>query len=182
DYALVALAGNRKPALDPVEWTVLLDAFQRACVELVRRVGEVACGPVRHQGVVFLSSSTGSAQRKRQRIVDLSDKVLRLGQRHFGLSLHFGASGTPGSAPLSRSYRAALGAAQSAQVRDQRLLFAAPGSEETPRTLKELRAELARDSAERPGFLQDRFERYMESSARASGYRVESTRTHLEVG
>ncbi|HEV8245773.1 MAG TPA: helix-turn-helix domain-containing protein [Polyangiaceae bacterium] len=181
DHLLVALAVNRGPETDPVDEAVRRDAFQRAAVELARRVGNVIAGQVGDHGIVFLSAATGSAQRKKQKLVELSDRASKLAHR-FGLRLHFGASVAAGSVPLSRSYQAALGAAEAALTQGIRMESADPMEKLPPHSLRELRQELARALEDRPALLPARFDRYLEAVAAHCGHRIDVARGHLEAG
>ena len=83
DQVLVGLAVNRDAADDPVDELVRRDAFQRACVNLARSLRHVVAGRVGTQGVMFLSALNATKQRKRQRLLDLADRLLPLA-RDFG--------------------------------------------------------------------------------------------------
>jgi AraC-like DNA-binding protein len=104
-----------------------------------------------------------------------------LGQR-FGLSLHFGVNVASGSAPLARSYEAALAAAESALVQGTKIVFVEPGADRPRQSLSHLRRELSRAVKEHPEVLGARFDRYLEAVAVQCGYRIEPARAHLEVG
>jgi len=116
DHVLVAFAATRL-APDPVDEAIRLDAFQRRAVQLARATGGVIAGQVGEHGAVFLCAGSGSADQRRRQLLHLADRASRLAQREFGIALHFGASGASESTPLSRSYHAALGAAESALSR-----------------------------------------------------------------
>jgi hypothetical protein len=100
DHVLVGLFVSRKAELDALDERLERDALQRECVALARQSGHAVAGRLRHHGVVFLSGSQGSAQRKRRRVLDLAEKA-RVLARRFGLNLHAGlaASGNPASCP-----------------------------------------------------------------------------------
>ncbi|HEV8247340.1 MAG TPA: AraC family transcriptional regulator, partial [Polyangiaceae bacterium] len=182
DHVLVGLTVSAKPGSDLVDEALRREALQRASVELGRGVGDVIAGQVGDHGVVFLSAAKGGAERKRQKLVDLSERVSQLARRRFGLSLHFGASVAAGSAPLSRSYQAALGAAESALAQGTRMVIADPRASRPAYSLSQLRAELCAEVEQRPDLLRPRFDRYLEVVAAQCGYRTDSARGHLEAG
>ncbi|HEV8246026.1 MAG TPA: AraC family transcriptional regulator, partial [Polyangiaceae bacterium] len=182
DHVLVGLGVSRTLDSDPVDEAVRRDAFQRRAVDLAWTIGGAIAGRVGDHGVVFLSAATGGAERKCQKLRDLADRAALLARREFGLSLHFGASIAPGAVPLSRSYQAALAAAESALVAGEKIRFAEPGAKRSPHSLGHLRKELIRGLEERPGLLGARFERYLEAVATQSGYQVDLARGHLEAG
>src|SRR6185436_4981856 len=97
---------------DPVEEAVRRDALQRGAVQLTQQMGEMLAGQVGDRGVVFLSGAGGSAQHRRNRLIEIAERAAKLARRDFGFSLHFGAAAAPGSQPLSRGYSAALAAAE----------------------------------------------------------------------
>ncbi|HEV8247903.1 MAG TPA: AraC family transcriptional regulator [Polyangiaceae bacterium] len=181
DQVLVGLTLRRTPGPDPVADALRLDALQRRSVEVARAAGGVIAGRVGDYGVLFLLSGS-AAQRKKQTLSELSDKMSALARREFGLSLHFGASASSRSEPLSRSYQAALAAAESALVKGSRIVFVDPDNTLAPRTLHGLRRELGRVFEHHPDSLAPRFDGYLEAVALRCGYRVESARGHLEAG
>ena len=182
DHLLVGLTVSRKPGTDLIDEALRREAFQRASVDLGRAVGEVITGQVGDHGVVFLSAAKGTAARKKQRLVDLSERVSDLGRRRFGLSLHFGAAVALGSEPLSRSYQAALGAAESALAQGTRMIIAGAPTNRPAHSLSDLRAELRAGVEQRPDLLPARFDRYLEVVAAQCGYRSDAARGHLEAG
>jgi hypothetical protein len=182
DHVLVGLGVRRAPAVEPVDELLRGDAFQRACVELARARGEVVAGRVGDRGVVFLSAAKGLALRKRRELRALSERVAALAAHRFGLELHFGAALATPSAPLSRAYEAALGAADAALTQGTQLIVAEADAGPEVRSLRDLRRELA-VSEERPELLVARFERYLEATALHFGYRhTDAARGHLEAG
>jgi AraC-like DNA-binding protein len=181
DHVMVGLTVSRTNEPDPVDEAIRRDAFQRGAVDLARAAGEAVAGQVGDHGVVFLSGATGPLREKKRRLLELSERASVLGQR-FGLSLHFGANVTAGSAPVARSYEAALAAAESALVQGAKILFVEPGAGRPRQSLGHLRLELSRAVKEHPEMLGVRFDRYLEAVAVQCGYRIEPARAHLEVG
>jgi AraC-like DNA-binding protein len=181
DHVLVAFAATRL-APDPVDHAIRIDAFQRRAVELARATGGVIAGQVGEHGAVFLCAGSGSADQRRRQLLHLADRASGLAQREFGIALHFGASGASESAPLSRSYHAALGAAQSALSKGARMVTAEPGEPHVTVSLWRLRQELGLLLDERPSLLATRFDRYLESVALHCGYRMDRARAELEIG
>jgi AraC-like DNA-binding protein len=181
DHALVGLTVSRAAGADPVDEAVRRDALQRKAVELARATGWAIAGRVGDHGVVFLSAASGSAQKTKQRLVDLSDRVTGLARR-FGLSLYFGVSAADPSAPLSRSYHAALGAAESALIQGKRLEFVEPGASHRGHSLRDLRKEIGRSDDERQEARLARFDHYLEAVALECSFRVDAARGYLEAG
>ncbi|HEV8245839.1 MAG TPA: hypothetical protein VGP93_08720, partial [Polyangiaceae bacterium] len=183
DHVLVAQTKDRAPT-DPVEGAVRRHMFQRRAVELARDMGDVLAGQVGDHGVVFLTAAPGSVQRKRHRVQEVAERATRLAKKEFDLTLHFGASAAPGSAPLSRSYQTALGASEAALARGERLIVGDSTSRRHLTSLRELRKELgsALELEQKPDLLQARFDRYVAAVMLESGLGVEPARTHLEVG
>jgi AraC-like DNA-binding protein len=181
DHALVGLTVSRTSGVDPVDEAVRRDAFQRKTVELARTTGWAIAGRVGDHGVVLLSAASGSDQKKKQRLVDLSERTEELAHR-FGLSLHFGISATDPSAPLSRGYHAALGAAESALIQGKKLEFAEPDASHRGHSLRDLRKEIGRGADERQEVRVARFDRYLEAVALQCGFRVDAARGYLEAG
>lgn len=182
DHVLVGLTVSRKPGADQIDEALRRAAFQRASVDLGRVMGDVLAGQVGDHGVVFLSAAKGTAARKRQKLVDLSERVGELGRRRFGLSLSFGASVAAGSEPLGRSYQAALGAAESALAQGTKMVMADAHASRPARSLTHLRGELCAEVEQRPDLLPARFDRYLEMVAAQCGYRSDAARGHLEAG
>jgi AraC-like DNA-binding protein len=177
DSVLVGLAARVGPDIDPVDEAVRRDAFQRSAVELARRLGDVVAGQVGDHGVVLLFVARGN-----RRLRDLADRASSLARRRFGLSLHFGASVSAESAPLSRTYQAALAAAESALTQGTAIVTAEPGDDRPHHALRRLREELGPAAEQRPAELAARFDRYLEAVALACGYRTDVARGHLDAG
>jgi len=183
DQVLVALATDRSPPTDLVDAAIRRHAFQRHAVALGQAMGDVITGQVGgDHGVVFLSGVRGPVERKRRKMLDLADRAAELAKKKFGLVLHFGASVASPAAPLSRSYEAALGAAESALTQGTRMLIAEPGKNRQRPSLRHLREDLGNELEEHPELLRARFDRYLEAVAMQSGYRVDAARGHLEAG
>ncbi|HEV8247713.1 MAG TPA: hypothetical protein VGP93_18185, partial [Polyangiaceae bacterium] len=149
DHVLVGLTRSRRSEPDPVDEAVRRDALQRACVELARATGDVLCGQVGDHGVVFLCGSSGSSDKKRRKLNSLAGRAGALAQS-FGFSLHCGVSPASRAIPPSRSYQAALAAAESALSRDEKMLAAESGNAFSLHPLRGLRKELARAVLESP--------------------------------
>jgi AraC-like DNA-binding protein len=181
DGVLVALSVSRTPGVDPVDEAVRRHAFQRSAVPLARKAGDLLAGQVGDHGVVFLSSASGSLQRRKQKLLDVSVGAEAIARRSFGLALHFGMSLATTPTPPSRTYLAALGAAESALVQGTRIVVAEPGKGRPAQSLRHLRRELGRIVQMRPDLLGPRFDRYLELVAAECGYRMEPAHGHLEA-
>jgi AraC-like DNA-binding protein len=182
EAALVGLTVSTERATDPVEQVLRSDAFQRACVELARRAGDLISGPVGSHGVVFLSSARGSPERKEQRLLDLGERLAAMARRAFGFRLHMGVSTRPASALLCEHYQAALEAAQSALSEGARIVCATPDARRPASALRRQHKELLEIVEQPPGTLPARFDRYLEAVALRCGYRLEPVRAHVESG
>jgi AraC-like DNA-binding protein len=182
DHVAVGLTSGRTPGLDPVEQAIRRDALQRAAVDLARKTGDAIAGRVGANGVVFLSASRGSAQRRKQKLLDLAEHASSLARERFDLNLHFGAAATSRSLPLSRSYQAALGAAESALIQGRSMVVVEPETGRRSHSLGALRAELVQTVEDRPSALPARFERYLQAVALRCGHQIDAARAHLEVG
>ncbi|HEV8245306.1 MAG TPA: helix-turn-helix domain-containing protein [Polyangiaceae bacterium] len=182
DHVLVGLAVSDRPGSDPVDEAVRRHAFQRAAVELARSVGDALSGQVGDHGVVFLSGSNGGQHKKRQKVRDLAERATSLAKKSFGLALHFGLSPAASTAPLSRSYQTALGAAESALNQRVRLVNTEDAPSRSIQSLRHLRQELDRIPGERPELLPACFDRYIEAVGAQLGFRIEPTQAHLELG
>jgi AraC-like DNA-binding protein len=177
DHLLVGLTLSRKPSADLIDEALRREAFQRGAVDLGRTVGDVITGQVGDHGVVFLTAS-----RQRRKLADLAGRASELARRRFGLLLHFGASAASSREPLSRSYQAALGAAEAALAQGAPLLFANEHVSKPSRSLRQLRDDLCTEVEQRPDLLPARFDRYLEMIAAQCGYRGDAARGHLEGG
>jgi len=181
EHAVVGLLPGRNDERDPIDDVLQRDALQRACVALARKAGSVVCGQVGDYGIVFLCDYRGSAGRVRSRLVDLAERAAAIAKR-FGFRLHAGVSRVEGSAPLAARYRAALGAAEKALARNLMVVHGEPRPERSAENLRELRARLGTSTGDRAGLLVPRFDRYIEAVLVHCGYRLESTRAHLDAG
>jgi AraC-like DNA-binding protein len=181
DYVMVGLAANLRPSEDPVDEAVRRVALQRAAVKLTQDTGELLAGQVGDRGVVFLSGAAGSIQRKRDRLLEIAERTIRLARRDFGLALHFGAASAPGSQPLNRAYLSALAAAEAAMSQNERLVMSDAKTAHGAPSLRELRRDLGPIVEEHPEWIGPRFERYLEAVSVRFGDRVEAARAHLEV-
>jgi AraC-like DNA-binding protein len=83
---------------------------------------------------------------------------------------------------LSRTYQAALAAAESALTQDAKIVVAEPGENRLHHSLRRLRQELGPAAEQRPLLLAARFDRYLEAVALYCGYRTDAARGHLEAG
>jgi AraC-like DNA-binding protein len=182
DHVLVGLTVDRSSGRDPVGEAIRRDAFQRETVEVARRTGNTIAGCVGDHGIVLLSSAPGSPERKTQRLGALSERVALIAKTRFALDVYFGASSSAEQVPLSTRYQAALGAAEAALMRGVPIQIAEAAAKRPPHSLRNLREQLAGGVEERPSLLRARFDRYLEAAAMHSGYRIDLTRTHLEVG
>jgi AraC-like DNA-binding protein len=178
---LVGLAVQGRDGADPVDEAVRRDALQRKSVELARRWPVAISGRVGERGVVVLSGEPGNADRKRQRLADLAERLVSVA-RGIGLSLHFGIGTTSSARSLSRTYQAALGAAESALDRGERIIVADGGAGNLGVSLRHLRDELAESVHQSPEILKARYERYLLAVAASSGHVMEPARGHLEAG
>jgi len=179
---LVGLTASRDPQADPIDEIVRRDALQRAAVELARKTGNTIAGRVGDHGVVFLCPGRGSLQSRRQRLRGLADRAWSLADRRFGLRSYFGASGIVGAEPLSRSFQAALSAAEAAVAAESRLVIASADAPHPVQSHRRLRRELGALSEDHPNQLAARFDRYIEAVTAESGHRIEALRGHLDAG
>jgi AraC-like DNA-binding protein len=178
---LIGLAVQDRAGVDPVDEAVRRDELQRKSVELARRWSNVLVGRVGVRGVVLLSGEPGGAEHRRPKLTDLAERMAVLA-RTLGLSLHFGLSTISNARSLSRAYQAALGAAETALDRGERLITADGRTGDQSRSLRQLRDGLAEAVNHSPEILKARYERYLEAVAAASGYAMEPARGHFEAG
>jgi AraC-like DNA-binding protein len=179
--ALVGLAVDKRAEREPLERMLAEDALQRRVVHVASASGDAVAGRVGNHGVVLLVEGKGSDEKARVRLRELAQKVSTIARRELGLDLHWGAA-INRTSPLDRTYRQALGAAESALVRGERLVFAGRVEGLRPGSLERLRRELGRITDEKPSVLTARFERYMEAVVARTGYRIDLVRAHLETG
>jgi AraC-like DNA-binding protein len=176
EHIAVGLIVSRKRDVDVVEELVRRHAFQRACVELGRERGNLACGGLGDHGVVFLHP--GQGPRGRRRLVELAEEAALLARKRFGFNLHLGVSKLAGS--IAVQYQAALEAVDGALSAGKSLAY---GSTTSPpgTALGRLRRELVQLAEERPDALPARYDHFIEAVALRSSYGFEVARVHLEV-
>jgi AraC-like DNA-binding protein len=180
DGVLAGLIVGGAAGDDPVDEALRRDAFQRRSVELAHGMGGAVAGRIGDHGIVFLSGT--GPHRKKQRLADIAQRASALARKEYKLSLHFGAGIAAASEPLSRTYQAALGAAETALAHGISFVLAETGERGTSHSLRHLRQELGRAVADRPQVLGARFDRYLEAVAAHSGYQLEVARGHLDAG
>jgi len=164
-----------------IDEALVRHAFQRATAHLARKLGDLAAGRIGDHGVVFVSSAGGSLKKRKQRLLDLTERVQALARRDHGLSLSFGLNLALPSIPVSLTYQGALGAAESALARGTRLVVADRSEPATEPSLRRLRAELAEVAKIEPEHLEARFDRYLEVVISEYGYRIDAVRGHLDA-
>jgi two-component system, response regulator YesN len=174
DHVLVGLAVSRGE--DPVDDAIRRNELQREAVEMARTMGDAIAGRIGDHGVVLLLAG------KRRRALDLARRVQEVADRRYRLTAYFGVSAARQADPLSRSYEAALGAAESALARDVSIVSAEPNAAPRGESFRQLREQLDRAREERPQELAARFDRYLEAVALHFGYRMDAARGHLEAG
>jgi len=128
---------------------------------------------------MLLSALHATKQRKRQRLLDLADRLLPLA-RDFRFRLHMGL-GAAESSTLIENYQASLAAAESALRTGVRLVHA-EGRARRPRfLLVDLERELLRSLEREPEAkaLQGHIDRFLEAVGIHYGHRQEAVRTHL---
>jgi AraC-like DNA-binding protein len=179
DQIAVGLAGSRAGS-DPVDDAVRRDALQRAVAHLAHAEGSAIAGKVGDRGVMLLFGGVGAAKARRKRAERLIDRAALLARRHFGMSLHFGASLAPGGLLCGR-YHTALAAAEAALTQGRRLVVAEELGGPSPRSLRLLRERLARMAEERPELLASEFDRYLEAVGTDTFYRIEPARAQVEI-
>ncbi|HEV8244637.1 MAG TPA: AraC family transcriptional regulator, partial [Polyangiaceae bacterium] len=182
EHVIAGLIRGRPDEVDPIEDAILRDRFLRACVELARTTGDVACGRVGSHGMVyFVALRNASAAAQRARLSELSSRLRELARRH-GLDLYSGVCEKRISSQLAQRSALAASAAQKGLSVGRRCVFVEPGKEPVTDARLDLRAELVRSVAEDPGLLAPRFDRYVQAVLGWSGYRLERTRAELETG
>jgi AraC-like DNA-binding protein len=180
EHAAVGLLVSGKEDVEPVDDFVRRNAFQRACVELAARRGDVISGKVGDYGVTFLSVSRGSQERSKRWLSELTEQAASLARRRFGLGVRFGTSTLPSSVSLPRQAQAALAAAESALSDDVPVVHA-KSAMPVGKPLGKLRQELARLIEIEPAGLAARFDRFLDAVAIRTAFRPEPARVHLEV-
>jgi AraC-like DNA-binding protein len=181
DRVLVGLTSERT-GKNPVVDAVQRHAFQRYAAELARSMKDMIAGRVGDHGIVFLLATRRSADEQRGRLSELIDVVSSHARRQFGFSLHFGSSRVTRTLPLSRSYLAALAAAERALSEGTRLVDANATTPSGAASLRAMRFELGRRAEQGADSLGARFDHYAEVVRAESGYRLEVVRTNLQAG
>jgi AraC-like DNA-binding protein len=176
---LVGLAVGKHAEADPVGNLLRFNAFQRACVELSRKVSSTLSGPIGDHGVMFLFAAAGSSQRRGQGVLDLADKARALARR-FDLTLYIGVSSSERPTGLDQQYREALAAAESALSQGRKLAQGQPRGQRSSFTLMDLTRQLSSLIEESPAALGARFDQYLEALGQHCGYRLEPLRAYLE--
>jgi AraC-like DNA-binding protein len=115
-----------------------------------------------------------------RRALLLAERVVSLG-RKLGLSVHFAVGAAPPSIPVTQSYDATLGAAESALIQGRRLAHADRDMAPAPHALLRLRSELAAVDEARPDLSRARFDHYADAVAHCA-YRTDLARAHLDFG
>jgi AraC-like DNA-binding protein len=181
EHVLVALVASREDNADAVDELVQRDGFQRACVELARSQGNVACGQIGNHGVMFLLGPEAKDSDVRSRFVAIATRAGTLA-RKLGFRLHVGTSSGSRGGWLPARYHAALAAAEEALSRGIGVVRASDADQRPTQRLAELRRTLSEADPRRPLDLAARFERYLEVVGAHAGYRLETARLHLEAG
>ncbi len=182
DQVLVVLATARDTrGADPVDGLVRRHGFLRASIDLGKQSNDLVCGRLGDRGVVLLAAGTGSAERRKQQLVELAERAIGLADRRFGLRLHVGIGPAGSRAPLALQFEQALGASESALSRGRRIVHTDGGVERSA-PLSDLRRELALVAKAQPGRLTALFDRYAETVTLHTGYLLEPVRAHLEAG
>jgi len=181
EHVIVGLLVGRADEPDPVDEVLRRHAFQRACVALARRLGNVACGQVGDHGVVFLVHHSGRPSATRARLLDVTT-LATTAARRFGFKLHAGISQGTESEALTDRYREALAAAENALSQGRSVLYGMARPERSAQRLRSLRSELAKSVGDRPNLLSPRFDRYIEAVLAHCGYRLEPARAELASG
>ena len=179
-HAVVGLLPGRNDERDPIDDVLQRDALQRACVALARKAGSVVCGRVGDYGIVFLCDYRGSAARVRSRLVNLAERATAIAKR-FGFRLHAGVS----QSRDRRLWQRVIAPRWEPRRKHWRVTswsYTASRAGAIGRDLRELRARLATSTGDRAGLLVPRFDRYIEAVLVHCGYRLESTRAHLDAG
>jgi AraC-like DNA-binding protein len=176
EHVMVGLMVDLKRS-DPVDERVRRDAFQRACVELARKAGNLS-GRIGEHGFTLLAPGRGSDARSQNYLRALGDEAANLAVRRFELRVHLGL-GVRGS--LTEQYRTALAGAELALSKGSRVesvpLHPLRGS-----PLGQLSRELGRQASEGAGTLSASFERFLEGVGLRSGQRLDVARAYLELG
>jgi AraC-like DNA-binding protein len=179
-HAVVGLLLGREKQSDPVEDLLKRDAFQRACVETMRKRANVLCGRIADHGLVLLVNDPSSGSRLRSRLSDIGERAAALAKR-FDLRIHLGACSAEVAGSLPDRYQAALAAAEQALSRGQPIVHSA----QRPRPARSLLGDQSRlvvaAVGESPKLISPRFDRFLEVLLLHCGHRLEPIRAHLET-
>jgi AraC-like DNA-binding protein len=179
ERVLVGLTVMRVAATDPLDEALRRDGFQRAMVELARKGGHCA-GKLGDHGITLMIASRGSPERTQRRLLELGEQAAAIARRRFGLELHVGISARgPG---LPEQYQSALNAAEVALSRRTPVFEADDTEQAAKSSLAVLRQELGALVETNPAALAVHFDRYMETVAVRSQYRLDLARAYLESG
>jgi AraC-like DNA-binding protein len=181
EHVLVGLLSSRPGEADPVGDILRRSLFQRACVELARKYGNLICGQLADRGVFLLAHCSASAPRVDSSLRDIAARTTALARR-FGLKLHAGIGRSTGGAPLHACYESALLSSERALLQDTRFAEGQPLAQGLSEHLRQLRRELGAGILEKPELVGTRFDRYVEAVLAHSGYRVDIVRVELEAG
>jgi AraC-like DNA-binding protein len=179
DHVIVGLSSSRAEG-DFVEEALRRHALQRRAAELARATGYAVSGRVRDHGVVLLCGAGGPQARRRQRALDLGERVAAAG-RALGFDVYLGLSPVDKAAPIGPAYHAALGAAADAVATGKRLVIARHGGRAVETSLRALRRQMRTTIDTAPERFAATFDRYLEVAAQRHAYRVEPLCAHLEV-
>jgi AraC-like DNA-binding protein len=181
EHVVVGLLLGRPDETDPVDDYLRRNAFQRACVALGTKVGDMLCGKVGENGVAFLVDYAGSAARTRSRLTEIAAQAAGLA-RQYGLSLHAGTGLANDATLLPTRYRAALWSAEKALSQGASIVHGEARPEGSSRHLRQLRMKLGENAAASPKLLSPRFDQYAEAVLVHCGYRLEAVRAQLDAG
>ncbi len=182
EQVAVGLLVGRAEHSDPLEDFLKRDAFQRACIELSRKMGGFACGRVGDYGVALLTAETSAPIRARARLVEIGERATALAKR-YDQRLHVGVGAVDDRLTLPARFQAALAAAERALSQGRSMLHAERGPHRRDASqLSQMRRLLGAAVLERPTLLSPSFDRYIEAVRVHCGYRFEPTRAHLEAG
>jgi AraC-like DNA-binding protein len=180
EHAVVGLMLGRDKMIDPLEDWLKRDAFQRACVETMRRRGNVLCGRIANHGLVLLVSDSASGSRLTSRLRDVVERAAALAKR-FDLRLCMGACAADVAETLPDRYQSALAAAEQALSRGIPIVHAAQSPRPARSLVGEQRNLVAAAVAESPALLSPRFDRFLEVLLVHCSHRLEPVRAHLEA-
>jgi AraC-like DNA-binding protein len=178
---VVGLFASQPTERDAIEDRVRRDSFQRTCVAIARKAGNLVSGQVGDHGVTFLGAAAGPASRLqlRRKLLEVAQEASTLGRRRHGFGLHLGL-GAPES-QLSHQYQEALGAAQQALASGVRMVSARQ-KPSAPNDLARLRRALIRPIDEKPDALGVRFDRFLDAVTSQIGHRLDVAKLCIEAG